>query len=75
MDITTLYNQVVDSLKTKGFTKNAGELESWLAGAATGGEGLSATAGYLLQLKKSQSRAYYSSAAVIDQYLALASKS
>ncbi|HMG68684.1 MAG TPA: hypothetical protein VK588_13390 [Chitinophagaceae bacterium] len=75
MDITTLYNGVIESLRAKGFNENAEALERQLAGAATGGEGLSATAGYLLQLKKSQSRAYYSSAAAIDQYLALAYKS
>lgn len=69
MDITELYNTIIERLNKSGHQAIVTDLENLTAAAATGGEGLESTGGYLLDLKKENPLVYESIKELIAEYL------
>lgn len=69
MDITELYNTIIERLNKSGYTDVVNNLESLLAAAATGSEALSSTGKYLFDLKKNEFMAYKSIKELIVEYI------
>jgi hypothetical protein len=69
MDITVLYNKIIETMNEAGYQQVAADVEKLLAGASTGGEALSSTAGYLAGLQKNNPPAYACCKDLIGQYL------
>lgn len=69
MDITQTYNAIIETLNKSGFEKVSADLSKLLAAAATGGEGLESTGGYLFDLRKNNPAAFESVKILIGEYL------
>jgi hypothetical protein len=69
MDITELYNTIIERLNKAGNKGMAEDLDNLLAAAATGGEGLSSTGKYLYDLKTDAPSVYKSIEELIVEYL------
>ena len=69
MDITDIYNAILDRLNNSGYESISKDLENLTAAAATGGEGLESTGGYLFDLKENNFPAYESIKDLITEYL------
>jgi len=69
MNITELYNTIIERLNKSGHETIATDLENLLAAAATGGEGLSSTGRYLFDLKRNNQIAYKTIEDLIADYL------
>ena len=69
MDITELYNTIIERLNKSGHQAIATDLDNLTAAAATGGEGLESTGGYLFDLKKNNPLVYESIKELIAEYL------
>ena len=69
MDITRIYNAIIETLNNSGLENVSAELNRLLAAAATGGEGLESTGGYLFDLKKTNPPAFESVKKLIGEYL------
>jgi hypothetical protein len=69
MDITRIYNAIIETLNNSGFDNVSKDLNFLSRGAATGGEGLESTGGYLFDLKKNNPAAFESVKKLIGEYL------
>lgn len=69
INITELYNAIIERLNKLGYQNISTDLNRLLAAAATGGEGLESSGGYLFDLKKNNPAAYESIKDLIKEYL------
>jgi len=69
MDITALYNTIIERLNRSGYETVTADLEELLAASATGGEGLSSTGRYLFDLQTKNYNAYNIIKDLIVEYL------
>lgn len=69
MDITEIYNKIIERLNKSGHGNASAVLERLLDAAATGGEGLESTGGYLFALKKDNPPAYELAKDLISEYI------
>lgn len=69
MNITEIYNEIIDRLNKAGFEDISADLNRLLDGAATGGEGLETTGGYLFDLKKNNRAAYELIKDLVAEYI------
>jgi hypothetical protein len=69
MNITELYNAIIERLNKSGYETIATDLDNLTAAAATGGEGLESTGGYLFDLRKNNHKAYDVIKDLIAEYL------
>jgi hypothetical protein len=69
MNITELYNTIIERLNKSGYETITADLEKLLAAAATGGEGLSSTGRYLFDLQTENYNAYNLIKDLIVEYL------
>jgi hypothetical protein len=70
MDITKLYNTIIERLDKSGYHEVVADLERLTAAAATGGEGLASTGFYLSSLRHNNPVAYELLKDQIKEYLA-----
>lgn len=69
MNITEIYNQIIEKLDKFGYNYISGDLNKLLRAAATGGEGLESSGSYLFDLKKNNPAAYEIIKDLIEEYL------
>lgn len=69
MDITELYNTIIERLNKSGYEDVSGDLERLLQGAITGSEALSSSVKFLSDLKNNNPLAYKLIDDLIIEYL------
>lgn len=69
MDINIVYNEIIEILKESDELATISKLETLLAAAATGSEGLASTGKYLFDLRKNSPKIYESIKEPVAKYL------
>ena len=68
MDITQIYQEIIDRLNNAGFERISKDLDRLLDAASTGGEGLETSGAYLADLKKQNRIAYNLIENLVEKY-------